>query len=136
MPVSASTTRKPEDSRIVVPGRVLDILARNRGRYLRELAEFLEIPSVGADRRHTADMRRAAEWFLARVERSGFSGKVFETRGHPIVYAERWPEKAAPTLLVYGHYDVQPPGPLHAWKTLPFTPVVKDGAIYARGGNR
>lgn len=133
MPADLRTAGKPEESQSAVPERVLDRLAGNRSRYLKELMEFLGIPSVSQDPLYAPEVRKAADWALTRVERLGFSGKLFETPGFPIVYAERCPYKTGPTLLVYGHYDVQPPGPLQAWKTPPFAPTVRDGAVYARG---
>ena len=96
-----------------------------------ELLELLAIPSVSSEPAHAPDMRRAAEWI---AERLGFAGgRVVETGGHPAVLAEWLAAPGAPTILVYGHYDVQPPGELAAWTTPPFEPSVRDGRIYARG---
>ncbi len=82
---------------------------------------------------YAGDVRKAAQWALDRAKRLGFTGTLYETPGHPVVYAELCPHKDAPTLLIYGHYDVQPAEPLEKWQTQPFEPTVRDGAVYARG---
>ncbi len=97
------------------------------------LCELLRIPSVSADSRHKADVRRAAEWVLERLRGAGFSAEMHETPGHPIVTAERHDAPGKPTVLVYGHYDVQPPDPLDEWISPPFEPTRRDGNLYARG---
>ena len=106
----------------------------HQARFLEELFEFLRIPSVSARSEHDPDTRRAAEWFADHARSAGLSADVVETGGHPVVLAE-WREAGddAPTLLIYGHYDVQPPEPLDLWTTPAFEPVVRDGRIYARG---
>src|SRR5947199_5286756 len=98
---------------------------------LGALMELLAIPSVSSEREHAADLRRAAEWIAARLSFAG--GRVVETAGHPVVLAEWLGAPGAPTVLVYGHYDVQPPGDEAEWETPPFEPDVRDGRIYARG---
>ena len=98
-----------------------------------ELFDFLRIPSVSARSEHDADTRRAAEWTRAALERAGLAAAVHETAGHPIVLGEWRGAPGAPTLLVYGHYDVQPAEPLELWETPAFEPAVRDGRIYARG---
>jgi acetylornithine deacetylase/succinyl-diaminopimelate desuccinylase-like protein len=100
-------------------------------RYLRELTEFLGIPSISGDASRQPEMRRAAEWVAAQLAFA--QGRVVETAGHPIVLGEWLGAPDAPTILVYGHYDVQPPGDEAAWATPPFSPSVRDGRIYARG---
>jgi len=102
-----------------------------RERYLRELAEVLAIPSVSSDPFRAGDMRRAAEWHARQLAFGG--GRVVETDGQPIVRADLPGPPGAPTLLVYGHYDVQPPGDERLWEMPPFEPSVRDGRIYARG---
>jgi acetylornithine deacetylase/succinyl-diaminopimelate desuccinylase-like protein len=100
-------------------------------RYLRELTEFLRIPSVSSDPVRLPEMRQAAEWVAGQL---GFAqGRVVETEGHPVVLGEWLGAPGAPTILVYGHYDVQPPGDQAAWETPPFSPSVRGGRIYARG---
>ncbi|KGQ22945.1 dipeptidase [Thermus filiformis] len=102
---------------------------------LDALFEFLSIPSVSTDPARKEDVRRAALWLGGRLEALGFQVEVAETPGHPIVFAEKRVSDRAPTLLIYGHYDVQPPEPLELWETPPFVPTLKDGRIYARGAS-
>lgn len=107
---------------------------KNKDRFLEELLELLRIPSVSADSSHREDMRRCAEMVKSRLEEAGADKAViYDTDGHPIVYGEKIVDAALPTVLVYGHYDVQPPDPLNLWKSEPFNPLVQDGKIYARG---
>ena len=106
----------------------------NQQRFLEELFEWLRIPSVSADSRHKGDVRKAAEFAAQKLKAAGADKtELVETKGHPIVYAEKMVNPSLPTVLVYGHYDVQPPDPLDLWDSPPFEPVVKDGKIYARG---
>ena len=106
----------------------------NLGRFRTELHDFLRIPSVSADPQHNQDTRAAAEWLSSRLTVAGLKSTVFETAGHPIVLAERrTADPNAPTVLIYGHYDVQPPDPLELWHSPPFEPSERDGRIYARG---
>lgn len=99
-----------------------------------ELFDFLRIPSVSARSEHDADTRRAAEWVREALVRAGLSAEVHETAGHPIVLGEwRGAGEGAPTLLIYGHYDVQPAEPLELWDSPAFEPAVREGRIYARG---
>ena len=109
-------------------------LESNRDRFLEDLKAILRIPSVSADPAYKADVRRCAEHLAAHLKSIGMTTvEVVETKGHPIVYAEWLGAPGAPTALVYGHYDVQPPDPLELWKTPPFEPVVENGKIKARG---
>jgi acetylornithine deacetylase/succinyl-diaminopimelate desuccinylase-like protein len=102
-----------------------------RERYVRELSDFLELRSVSRDQASGSEMRRAADWVAARL---GFAaGRVVETDGHPVVLGEWLEAPGAPTILVYGHYDVQPPGDEGGWQTPAFEPDVRNGRIYARG---
>ena len=103
-------------------------------RLREELFEFLRIPSISARREHKDDTRAAAVWLRDRLERAGMAAEILETPGHPVVLGE-WQEAGpeAPTLLIYGHYDVQPAEPLELWTAPPFEPSVRDGRIYARG---
>jgi acetylornithine deacetylase/succinyl-diaminopimelate desuccinylase-like protein len=98
---------------------------------LAELGAFLAIPSVSVEPAHEPDMRRAAAWVAAEL--AWANGRVVETEGHPVVLAEWLGAAGAPTILVYGHYDVQPAGDESEWETPPFEPSVRDGRIYARG---
>src|SRR5689334_14496640 len=106
----------------------------NRERYLDELKEFLRIQSISTLSEHKGDVRRAAEWVANDLRRSGMENvRVIDTAGHPLVYADYLHAPGQPTLLIYGHYDVQPPDPLDEWKSPPFEPEVRDGDLYARG---
>ncbi len=98
-----------------------------------ELFDLLRIPSVSADPAHAPDMRRAADFLQAKLVSLGFAARVEATAGHPVVYAERLGNPAQPTVLIYGHYDVQPEAPLEEWLTPPFEPTLREGRIYARG---
>ena len=107
---------------------------RKRERFREELFEFLRIPSVSAKEEHNEDTARAAEWVRAQLAEAGLDAELIQTPGHPVVVGEWHGAGAdAPTLLVYGHYDVQPPEPLELWDSPPFEPTVRDGRIYARG---
>jgi acetylornithine deacetylase/succinyl-diaminopimelate desuccinylase-like protein len=113
---------------------VQSYIQSNQDRFLSELFELLRIPSVSADSRHKGDVRKAAEYVAQKLTEAGSdSVQLMETKGHPIVFGEKIVDTAKPTVLVYGHYDVQPPDPLDLWKTPPFEPTVRDGKIYARG---
>lgn len=105
-------------------------------RFLDELVALLSIPSISTLAEHAGDIRQAAEWLLAQFQPMGFDARLYETDGHPIVYAE-WLKAGpdAPTVLIYGHYDVQPVDPLDEWDSAPFEPVVRDGNLYARGSS-
>ncbi|MBS1745256.1 MAG: dipeptidase [Bacteroidetes bacterium] len=111
-----------------------DYQQKNKQRFLDELIELLRIPSVSARSEHKADMLNCAEAVKQRLLDAGVdTATVYATEGHPIVYGEKIIDASKPTVLVYGHYDVQPPDPLELWHSGPFEPVVKDGKLYARG---
>ena len=106
----------------------------NRQRFLTELREFVRIPSVSAQPQHAPDVRRCAEWLASHLRRTGLEHvRVIETPRHPIVYANWLHAPGRPTVLVYGHYDVQPPDPLAEWRTPPFEPTVRGQNLYGRG---
>lgn len=111
-----------------------NFFTREERRMREELDEFLRIPSVSARSEHNADTARCAEWLAARLREIGMQATVHQTPGHPIVLGE-WRKAGpdAPTVLVYGHYDVQPVEPLELWTSPPFQPTVRDGKLYARG---
>ncbi len=101
---------------------------------LEELNQFLRIPSISTDPDRSGDVRRAAEFVRDKIRACGLdNARLIDGRGHPLVYAEWLGAPGKPTLLLYGHYDVQPPDPLDEWKSPPFEPEVRDGNIYARG---
>jgi acetylornithine deacetylase/succinyl-diaminopimelate desuccinylase-like protein len=109
-------------------------------KYLNELFEFLKLPSISADSRYKDTMTETAVWLSKELLKSGCdSSNVYKTNGHPIVYGDKFIDESFPTILVYGHYDVQPPDPIELWTNPPFEPVIKntdihpEGAIFARG---
>ena len=109
-------------------------------KYLNELIDFLKIPSISADTNYKNSVRKAAEWLSNSISKTGCENvEIIETKGHPIVFGEKIIDEKLPTILIYGHYDVQPPDPLDLWDNPPFEPVIKktknhpEGAIYARG---
>ncbi len=114
----------------------LQYARKNKGLFLSSLKEILNIPSISTDPAHFTDVRRAADWMAKQLRSLGMRKvKVFPTAQHPIVYAERLGVKEAPTVLVYGHYDVQPADPLELWNTNPFEPTIRGENIYARGAS-
>ena len=109
-------------------------ISANQDRFLAELLDFLRIPSISADPAYAGSVRNAAEWLAAKLTEAGLDQvRLEETAGFPIVYGEKMVDPAAPTILVYGHYDVQPADPLDLWESPPFEPVIKNEVIYARG---
>jgi acetylornithine deacetylase/succinyl-diaminopimelate desuccinylase-like protein len=111
----------------------LDHARVNRAAHLAALCDWLRIPSISTLPAHAADVRRAAEWLAGRLRGLGMTHvELAETPGHPIVYAEKLGLEA-PTLLLYGHFDVQPPDPLEAWRTPPFEPQALGDDLYGRG---
>jgi acetylornithine deacetylase/succinyl-diaminopimelate desuccinylase-like protein len=113
---------------------IKEYLASNKSRFLSELTDWLKIPSISADSKYKNDVRTAAEFLKEKFLAAGVDKvEICETKGHPIVYAEKIIDPAKPTVLVYGHYDVQPADPLNLWNSPPFEPVIKDDKIFARG---
>jgi acetylornithine deacetylase/succinyl-diaminopimelate desuccinylase-like protein len=113
---------------------VIDFIELHRDRYLDELKELLRIPSVSALSEHAPDVRRCAEWCAQHLRGIGMHNvRLIETPGNPIVYADWLDAPGAPTVVFYGHYDVQPVDPLNLWNTPPFEPTVRDGELFARG---
>lgn len=110
-----------------------DYLKQHAADFEDDLCQLLRIASVSADSQHRGDVRRAAEWMVEQFRSLRMSVDLCETPGHPIVYAEWLGAPGAPTALVYGHYDVQPPDPLDEWISAPFEPTRRDGNLYARG---
>lgn len=111
-----------------------DFIQLNNERYIDELKEFLRIQSISTLPEHKDDMHNCANFVAAKLKDAGLSKvEVFPTEGHPIVYGEWLGAKGKPTVLIYGHYDVQPVDPIDLWDTPPFEPTIKDGKIYARG---
>jgi acetylornithine deacetylase/succinyl-diaminopimelate desuccinylase-like protein len=113
---------------------VIDFINTHRDRYIDELGAFLAIPSVSALPEHAADVRACADWIKAEMERVGLQNvRLIDTPGHPVVYADWLGAEGAPTILFYGHYDVQPVDPLELWESPPFQATIRDGELYARG---
>ncbi|MFT4770086.1 MAG: acetylornithine deacetylase/succinyl-diaminopimelate desuccinylase-like protein, partial [Cryomorphaceae bacterium] len=111
-----------------------DYIESNKDKFLNELVELLRIPSVSTDATYKNDVLRAADFIREKLESAGADKtEVCETGGYPIVYGEKMIDPSLPTVLVYGHYDVQPADPLELWHSPPFEPVVKDGLVIARG---
>lgn len=115
-------------------------IENNKERFLEELIAILKIPSISADPAHAVDVKKAAAAMAEALQEAGLeTTQIFETEGHPIVFGEKKVNPSWPTVLVYGHYDVQPPDPIELWESPPFEPVIKktethpNGAIYARG---
>ncbi len=117
-----------------VPKDLDAYLTTHDARILRELFAFLRIPSVSARSEHDADTARAAEWVAQSLREAGLEASIHPTAGHPVVIGEwRGAGPQAPTILVYGHYDVQPAEPLELWTSPAFEPAVRDGKLFARG---
>ena len=113
--------------------QVLSTIDARREQSVAGLKEFLRIPSVSTKPEHAQDLKRCAQWLADRLKSSGLKAEVRPTPGHPVVVAKNEHKPGRPTVLFYGHYDVQPPEPLDKWVSPPFDPTVRDGAIYARG---
>lgn len=114
--------------------KIVDFINVNRDRYIDEMTQYLAIPSISALPDHKDDVRRCAEWTAAEMQRIGLNSvRLEETPGHPVVYGEWLGAPGAPTILFYGHYDVQPVDPVDLWTSPPFEATIRDGEIYARG---
>ena len=112
---------------------VFGFLNDNRQNFERELFEFLEIPSISTDSQYDQAVQKGADWVVTALQGMGLETDLISTNRHPIVFAESRPVPGKPVVLVYGHYDVQPPDPLDEWITPPFQPTVRNGNVYARG---
>jgi len=111
-------------------------LAEHQSQFLDELLDFIRIPSISALPEHAADVQQAGEWVATRLAAAGAEHvEVMPTGGHPVVYGDWLHAPGKPTILLYGHFDVQPTDPLDLWTNPPFEPVVRDGRIYARGAS-
>lgn len=114
--------------------KVIDYIQANRDSHLKELGEFLAIPSVSTKSEHKPDIARCAQFVAEMMRRAGMESiEIISTPGHPIVYGEWLKAPGKPTILIYGHYDVQPVEPLELWESPPFQATVRDGDLYARG---
>lgn len=124
----ASSVSSESDDDFLTP-----LLLDARPRHLDELIEWLKIPSVSSDTSRTSEVRAAGDWVADKLRAAGLVTEIIETQGHPMVLATTPPVTGAPVVLVYGHYDVQPPEPLDLWETGPFQPTVRGPNLYARG---
>ncbi|MEZ4979929.1 MAG: dipeptidase, partial [Chitinophagales bacterium] len=115
---------------------IKNYIASNQERFIGELIDLLKIPSVSADKAYAKDVHEAARYVADKLQEAGADKvEICQTAGYPIVYGEKLLDSSLPTVLVYGHYDVQPADPIELWTSPPFEPVVKDGKIYARGAS-
>ena len=116
--------------------QILQFIDNNKARYLEELKTFLAIPSVSTNPENKPDMQKCARWLSDHLEDIGLNNiQVFPTEGHPIIYADWLHAVGKPTVLIYGHYDVQPPEPLELWTSPPFEATIRDGNLFARGAS-
>ncbi|RYY07295.1 MAG: M20/M25/M40 family metallo-hydrolase, partial [Sphingobacteriaceae bacterium] len=114
--------------------KIKEYISANKDRFLDELFELLRFPSVSADPKYKPDVLNAAQYVASKLREAGAQQvEVCQTAGYPVVYAEKIIDPSKPTVLMYGHYDVQPPDPLELWQSPPFEPTIRDGKIYARG---
>ena len=112
--------------------KITTYIEQHKDRFLAELFELIRIPSISAMEEHGGDMLSAAEWIKDSLLQAGADkAEVMSTKGNPVVYGEKILSDDVPTVLVYGHYDVQPVEPLELWHSYPFEPEVRDGKIYA-----
>ncbi len=115
---------------------VIDFINTHRDRYVDELKTLLAIPSISALPEHQGDVRKCAEWVADQMRRIGLENvRLIETAGNPVVYGDWLHAEGAPTILFYGHYDVQPVDPVELWQSPPFEATIRDGEIYARGAS-
>jgi acetylornithine deacetylase/succinyl-diaminopimelate desuccinylase-like protein len=114
--------------------QILGYTESNKERYLAELRELLAIPSISTSKEHVGELRRCADWVAGHLRGIGMENvRVMPTEGHPVVYADWLHAPGKPTVLLYGHYDVQPPEPLELWTSPPFEATIRNGNLYARG---
>jgi len=114
--------------------KVVSYINSHRDNYVEELKEFLKIPSISTLAENKPDMIKAADFVAGKLRSAGMQNvKIIETKGHPLIYADWLNAPGKPTVLIYGHYDVQPVDPINLWNSPPFEPTIKDGKIYARG---
>ncbi|MEK6754923.1 MAG: M20/M25/M40 family metallo-hydrolase, partial [Bacteroidota bacterium] len=114
--------------------QVLSYIDSNKERYLSELREFLAIPSISSQSAHNADIRQCADWVATHMRTIGMQNvQIMETAGHPVVYGEWLGAPGKPTVLLYGHYDVQPVDPIDLWTSAPFEATIRGDNLYARG---
>src|SRR5438552_9656868 len=130
---SKSGAKPRSNGQAKISADLRQFLLGNQSRIEQELFDFLRIPSVSAKSEHNGDTRRAAEWVKVSLDKIGVPAKIYPTAGHPVVVGEWRNAPGAPTVLIYGHYDVQPAEPLDLWTSPAFEPTVRDGKLFARG---
>ena len=114
--------------------QLTELLSNNQNKNVEELKELLRIPSISSLSEHKEDIQKAASWISNKLKNIGMEHvEIIQTKGHPIIYADWIHQDHAPTVLVYGHYDVQPVDPVDLWETPPFEPTIRDEKIFARG---
>lgn len=114
--------------------KIIEYIDRNKNIYINELKEFLKIPSISNNPNHKADIKKCAQFVKTKLVNAGLSKvRVIKTKGPPLVYGEWLKAKGKPTVLIYGHYDVQPVDPIELWDNPPFEPTIKNNKIFARG---
>src|SRR5215207_8396779 len=116
-------------------GAALAFARAGRGRFVEELKALVRFPSVASEPAHAADVRRCAGWLAAHLGALGLDARLVETGGHPLVRAEWRGAPGRPTVLVYGHYDVQPADAADGWRSPPFEPTLRGGALFGRGAS-
>ena len=127
---------RPPPASLPTPTGPLQYARAHRTRFVKELLEILRFPTVSAQSKHVNDLSNCARWLAKQLKQNGLqSVRLIQTEGSPLVYGEWMRVPGKPTVLIYGHYDVQPPDPLGEWKTPPFQPTIRDGNIYARGAS-
>lgn len=116
--------------------KIVNYLKENRDTHLKELTDWLAVPSVSALPEHKEDVRKGAEWIADELTKAGMDNvKIYETDGHPVVYGDWLKAEGKPTVLVYGHYDVQPVDPVELWESPPYEATIRDNKLYARGAS-
>jgi len=116
--------------------KVIKFINSNKKRYLEELKDYLRIPSISTLKGSKKDVEKCSKFVADKLSKAGMTKvKIYPTEGHPLVYGEWMGAPGKPTVLIYGHYDVQPVDPLDEWTSPPFEPVIKQGKIWARGAN-
>ncbi len=112
---------------------VLTYINNNQERFINELKQFLSYPSISTQKDHETDVQRCAAWLCDHLNAMGLLSTIHQTKRHPIVCGQKMVDPAKPTLMLYGHYDVQPVDPIDLWESPPFQPTIRNGNIYARG---
>ncbi|MEN8193369.1 MAG: M20/M25/M40 family metallo-hydrolase, partial [Bacteroidota bacterium] len=116
--------------------QVIKYIKKNRKQYIEELKDYIRIPSISTLESNIPDMKKCSKFVADSLKNAGMNKvQIIPTEGHPLVYAEWMEAPGQPTVLIYGHYDVQPVDPIELWKSPPFEPVIKSGKIWARGAD-